>query len=128
MYHGGDAGRSRCDYQAALVAPPWLGYADFLERVQHPSNLSASRYEAVDTKLTRTAKPEHAIQLTSYSRLIGKEQGRIPTEMHVELGNGERVSLRVSDFAHYHSIAQRRLETFANRPPAISVAEPRHSH
>jgi predicted RecB family nuclease len=56
--------------------------------------------------------------------LIGNEQGRTPTEMHVELGNGERVSLRVSDFAHYHSISQRRLETFAKRPPEISVGEP----
>jgi predicted RecB family nuclease len=111
-------------YQAALVVPPWLGYADFLERVQQPSNLSTSMYEAVDTKLTRTAKPEHVIQLTSYSRLIGNEQGRTPTEMHVELGNGERVSLRVSDFLHYHSIAQRRLETFASQPPAVSIGEP----
>src|SRR5438477_9072774 len=43
-------------YQAALVAPPWLGYADSLERVREPLNLSPSRYEAVDTKLSRTAK------------------------------------------------------------------------
>ena len=28
-------------YQAALVVPPWLGYADFLERVEKPFNLSA---------------------------------------------------------------------------------------
>jgi predicted RecB family nuclease len=111
-------------YQAALVVPPWLGYADFLERVDEASNLGAWSYEPVDTKLSRTAKPDHVIQLATYSKLIGSEQGRTPTEMHVELGNGERVSLRVSDFAHYHSIAQRRLETFANRPPEISVGEP----
>ena len=111
-------------YQAALVVPPWLGFADFLERVDEASNLGAWSYEPVDTKLSRTAKPDHVIQLATYSKLIGNEQGRTPTEMHVELGNGERVSLRVSDFAHYHSIAQRRLETFANRPPEISVGEP----
>jgi predicted RecB family nuclease len=111
-------------YQAALVVPPWLGYADFLERVDEASNLGAWSYEPVDTKLSRTAKPDHVIQLATYSKLIGSEQGRTPTEMHVELGNGERVSLRVSDFAHYHSIARRRLETFANRPPEISVGEP----
>lgn len=111
-------------YQAALVGPPWLGYADFLERIDAASNLGSWSYEAVDTKPPRRAKPEHVIQLTTYSKLIGSEQGRTPTEMHVELGNGERVSLRVSDFAHYHSIAQRRLETFANRPPEISVGEP----
>ena len=111
-------------YQAALVAPPWLGYADFLERVEEASNLGAWSYEALDTKLSRRAKPEHLIQLTSYSKLIGVAQGRTPTAMHVQLGNNERMSLRVADFVHYHSIAQRRLETFANQPPEVSTAEP----
>jgi predicted RecB family nuclease len=111
-------------YQAALVVPPWLGYADFLERVEETSSLGAWGYEAVDTKLPRRVKPEHVIQLTSYSGLIGKEQGRTPRRMHVQLGNNERISLRVSDFIHYHSIAQRRLETFSNRPPEVSVGEP----
>jgi predicted RecB family nuclease len=111
-------------YQAALVVPPWLGYADFLERVEEASNLGRWSYEAVDTKLSRTVKPDHVIQLATYSKLIGNGQGRAPSQMHVELGNNKRVSLRVSDFAHYHSLAQRRLETFANRPPEISVGEP----
>jgi uncharacterized protein len=111
-------------YQAALVVPPWLGYADFLERVKEASNLGPWNYEAVDTKLPRTPKPAHIIQLTSYSRLIGNEQGGQPVRMHVQLGNGERVSPRVADFIHYHSVAQRRLEAFANRPPEVSVGEP----
>jgi predicted RecB family nuclease len=111
-------------YQAALVVPPWLGYADFLKRVEGASNLGAWSYEALDTKLSRTGKPEHVIQLASYSRLIGDEQGRMPTEMHVQLGNNEKVPLRVADFIHYHSIAQRRLETFANQPPEVSTGEP----
>ncbi len=124
--HTRDVMRAGVDviYQAALIVPPWLGYADFLERVEKASNLGAWSYEAVDTKLPRRAKPEHVIQLTSYSKLIGVVQGRTPTKMHIKLGNNERVSLRVSDFAHYHSIAERRLETFANRPPEISIAEP----
>jgi uncharacterized protein len=111
-------------YQAALVVPPWLGYADFLERVDEASNLGAWSYEPVDTKLSRTTKLDHVIQLATYSKLIGNEQGRTPTQMHVQLGSNEKVSLRVSDFIHYHSIAQGRLETFANRPPEISVGEP----
>ena len=111
-------------YQAALVVPPWLGFADFLERVEEASSLGSWSYEPVDTKLPRRAKPEHVIQLTTYSKLIGNEQGRTPTRMHVQLGNNERISLRVSDFAHYHSIAERRLETFANRPPEVSIGEP----
>src|SRR5437764_10927198 len=31
-------------YQAALVTPPWLGYADFLERVDEPSELGPWGY------------------------------------------------------------------------------------
>jgi predicted RecB family nuclease len=46
-------------YQAALVVPPWLGFADFLERVEEASTLGAWSYEAVDTKLPRMAKPGH---------------------------------------------------------------------
>ena len=115
---------SKVIYQAALVVPPWLGYADFLERVDEVSNLGAWSYEPVDTKLSRTAKPDHVIQLATYSKLIGNEQGRTPAQMHVQLGSNEKVSLRVSDFIHYHSIAQRRLEAFANRPPEVSAGEP----
>jgi hypothetical protein len=36
-------------YQAALIVPPWLRHADFLERVEEASNLGAWGYEAVDT-------------------------------------------------------------------------------
>src|SRR5262249_8298869 len=111
-------------YQAALVVPPWLGYADFLERVAEASNLGTWSYEAVDTKLPRRPKPEHVIQLTSYSKLIGNEQSRMPARMHVQLGNNERISLRVSDFIHYQTVAQRRLDTYATRPPVVSVGEP----
>jgi uncharacterized protein len=111
-------------YQAGFLVPPWIGYTDFLERVEAASSLGPWSYQPVDTKLGHRAKPEHAIQLASYSSLIGPVQGRLPSVMHVQLGNGKRVSLRVCDFAHYHSIAQRRLETFANRPPAVSAGEP----
>jgi uncharacterized protein len=121
-----DAMRSGVEiiYQGALTASPWLGYADFLERVTEPSNLGPWGYEAVDTKLARRPKPEHVVQLATYSRLIGIEQGRIPGQMHILLGNSDRVSLCVADFAHYHSIAQERLEAFATGPPAGSLPEP----
>jgi predicted RecB family nuclease len=111
-------------YQGALVSPPWLGYADFLERVDEASSLGSWSYEAVDTKLARSAKPEHVVQLATYSKLLGAEQGHPPSRMHILLGNGERVPLRVADFAHYHSIAQKRLQEFVARPPDRSVAEP----
>jgi predicted RecB family nuclease len=111
-------------YQGALATARWLGYADFLVRVEEESRLGPWSYEAIDTKLARHAKPEHVVQLATYTRLIGIEQGRMPARLHVLLGDNESVSLRVADFIHYHAIAQARLEAFAAFPPARSTAEP----
>ena len=54
-------------YQGALTAGQWQGYADFLLRVPGQSSLGSYVYEALDTKLARTAKPSHALQLSAYS-------------------------------------------------------------
>ena len=53
----------------------WQGYADFLVRVPGQSALGAYLYEAVDTKLSRTAKPNHALQLSVYSMLLAAGAG-----------------------------------------------------
>ncbi|HZU88312.1 MAG TPA: TM0106 family RecB-like putative nuclease, partial [Stellaceae bacterium] len=111
-------------YQGALATARWSGYADFLVRVEEESKLGPWSYEAIDTKLARHAKPEHVVQLATYTRLIGIEQGRMPAQLHVLLGDNKRVSLRVADFIHYHAIAQTRLEAFTTSPPVCSTAEP----
>ena len=111
-------------YQAALVAPPWLGYADFLERVEEPSAFGAWSYEPVDTKLARSPRAEHVVQLATYSGLLRIEQGILPSRMHLVLGNNTRISVRAADFVHYQRIAQQQLEAFAADPPPGSNAEP----
>ena len=40
-------------YQAVLLGDRRLGYADFLRRVEKPSDLGAWSYEVWDTKLAR---------------------------------------------------------------------------
>lgn len=62
-----EAMRSGVDviYQAALVASPRLGYADFLERVEERSNVGAWSYEPADTKLGRSPKPDYVVQLAT---------------------------------------------------------------
>lgn len=60
-------------YQGALTTIPWHGYSDFLRRVDVPSDLGAWSYEVSDTKLARTAKPKHAIQLGVYAELLRQE-------------------------------------------------------
>ena len=53
----------------------WRGHADFLERVERPSDLGDWSYEVVDTKLARSVKPYFVIQLCLYSELLAAIQG-----------------------------------------------------
>jgi hypothetical protein len=44
-------------FQACLDKPPFRGYADFLIKVDRPSELGAHSYVAWDTKLAKEMKP-----------------------------------------------------------------------
>jgi predicted RecB family nuclease len=88
-------------YQATFVDGDWMGYVDFLERVETPSELGGWSYEPADTKLARSLKPYFVIQLCLYADLIESVQGRKPDHIHVILGNGERRTLAHADFRFY---------------------------
>src|SRR5687767_10199285 len=70
-------------YQGALAALPWHGYSDFLYKVAEPSDFGAWSYEVADTKLARSAKPKHVVQLCVYTDLVAQVQGRFPTSAHL---------------------------------------------
>ncbi len=111
-------------YQGALLAAPWHGFSDFLLRVNGvPSSLGDFVYDVADTKLARTAKPKHVVQLCVYAELLSTIQGIEPPRMHVVLGDGTQVSLRTSTVWHYYGVARRRFELFVSEPAATS-AEP----
>lgn len=105
-------------YQAALYEDMWGGYADFLERVPAPSELGDYSYEAVDTKLKRKPDPSHVLQLYVYSKLLAEIQGRMPDKAHVLLGNGERASYRLEEYADSAIQLTERLEHFIDKPSA----------
>jgi predicted RecB family nuclease len=88
-------------HQAALVGEGIGGYADFLERVQRPSELGDWSYEVSDAKLARITKTYFLVQLSAYAGLIDLLQGHPPEELAVLLGSGERDSYRSADFAAY---------------------------
>ena len=95
-------------YQACFVDGDWRGFADFVERQLD------GRYEVVDTKLARHAKPTYVLQLCFYSEQVARIQGSLPDRMHVVLGSHERESLRVADFlAYYHRVRERFVHTVA---------------
>ena len=63
-------------YQAVLFEGRCLGYADFLRRVEQPSELGPWSYEVWDTKLARHAKASAVLQLSMYSEIVKALQGR----------------------------------------------------
>jgi predicted RecB family nuclease len=98
-------------YQGVFVHERWRGIADFLERQPDGS------YEAADTKLARTSKPAHILQLCFYTEQLARVTGREPAFMHVVLGSGLRDSYRPGDFmAYYRRVRQRFLEFVADPP------------
>lgn len=105
-------------FQAALAHGKFMGYADFLRRIETPSALGAWSYEVVDTKLAHRPKPKFMIQLAHYSELLATFQGDLPQHMHLVFGNRTERSFRVGDYAHYYRRLRQRFDAFlADRPP-----------
>ena len=111
-------------YQAVLFDGRRLGFADFLRRVEQPSNLGTWSYEAWDTKLARHAKASAVLQLCMYSDLLREYQGQAPSEMHLALGGvkGETVPFRVADYAAYYRMVAREFEAVLETTPAHPLA------
>lgn len=104
-------------YQAALLGEGWRGVADFLLRVDTPSELGPWSYEPLDTKLARHAKPAYILQLCFYNERIAAIQGLAPAWIHVLLGNLTQESFRPEEFGAYYRRVCRRLEEFVAEPP-----------
>lgn len=121
-----EAMRSGADviYQATLFDGRWLGYADFLEKVERSSKLGSYSYEVVDTKLARSAKAAALLQTCLYSELLASVQGADPEWMHLVLGDGSRPRFRVSDYRAYLHHAKARLEAVAGAGPVQTYPEP----
>jgi predicted RecB family nuclease len=110
-------------YQGAFLDGPWQGYSDFLLKVPGRSLLGEYHYEVADTKLARSAKPKHILQMCVYCDILAREQGAVPKKMHVVLGDGSIASVRVDGVVHYFEFARQRfLELVGFAPQASSGA------
>lgn len=88
-------------YQGAFFDGRWQGFADFLLRVDVPSDLGPFSYEVADTKLARHAKAAALLQTCAYSAQLEAIQGRAPERIHIVLGDGTTASLRYADYSAY---------------------------
>jgi predicted RecB family nuclease len=99
-------------HQACLLDDGWIGYADFLIRIDTPSVLGDWSYEVHDAKLARSAKPAYIFQLLFYNDQVARIQGLRPARMHLVLGDGARPPFQPEDFNAY---AARVIEHFMQR-------------
>jgi len=84
-------------YQAALAAPPFEGFADFL--ILNDDD----QYEVWDAKLARNTKPYYAIELSCYSEMLAAmTETPLPGMFGIILGTAERKRFRVEDFLYYY--------------------------
>lgn len=97
-------------YQARLKEDgKWSGWADFLMRVDTPSNLGEWSYEVWDTKLTNETKAGTILQIGLYSERVGRIQGQSPEYMGVIKPEGEE-TYRFDEYAAYIRLVKRNLE------------------
>ena len=105
-------------FQAPLIDLPWRGRADFLLRVEVPSNLGSWSYEVADTKLSQNTRATTVLQLCMYSEMVGKLQGLSPRYMHVVKPGSpfETEVLRIADYAAYYRMAKSRFLQHVSDP------------
>ncbi|HEY3523449.1 MAG TPA: TM0106 family RecB-like putative nuclease [Candidatus Limnocylindrales bacterium] len=98
-------------YQATLFDGRWLGYADFLVRVERPCPaFGAWSYEVADTKLSKAVKGSAILQVCVYSDRLTSIQGLEPEHVHVVTGDGTSHDLRLEDYAAYYRTVKARFE------------------
>lgn len=73
-------------FQATLLQPPFIGYADFFIKVPGKSKFGDYQYEVVDTKLAKSSRGKFVIQLCLYAEMLAVEQGVMPESLHIVLG------------------------------------------
>ena len=105
-------------YQAPLLDRGFFGVADFLVR-----DPSSGCYTVWDAKLSRTARPQHALQLCCYADMLGALQPAPPETLGLVLGGSiEHVlPLRLEQYAaHYRHVRDAFLRFHAQYDPAAA--------
>ena len=120
-----DATRRQVIYQATFFHDGSRGHADFLIRVERPSDLGDYSYDVADTKLARRMRVPALLQMAEYGRHLERIQGVPPEWMTVVTGDGEERAFRYDDAAAYteRAIAQRAkpLRIHSRRSPNRSA-------
>ncbi|MGH9198961.1 MAG: TM0106 family RecB-like putative nuclease, partial [Acidimicrobiia bacterium] len=90
----------------------WHGRADFLRKVDLPSDLGDWSYEVIDAKLATETRAGTILQLCIYSEIVGRIQGHCTEYMYVVTPrhDSELERYRLDDFSAYHRLIKSKLE------------------
>ena len=115
-------------YQACLAQGSWLGYADFLLRVDtpdEPSALGPWRYDIADTKLARRLTVAALLQMATYAEPLTSAQGVPPQWLVVVTGDTEQHAWAPRDVGAYtRRVAERLQSAVAAGVPTEAVPNP----
>lgn len=111
-------------YQATFFDGTWRGHADFLRKVDIPSDLGAYSYEVWDTKLARRAKAAAVLQICAYSEHVERLQGRYPDNAHLLLGDQSIQSFKLRDYVAYYRAVKAQFEDALESSSLASYPEP----
>jgi predicted RecB family nuclease len=75
--------------QFAWLDDDVYGQCDVMVKCQAPSRLGDHSYRVLELKRSRRVAPYHALQAGLYNLMLGKVQGRMPTDFDVVLPEGD---------------------------------------
>jgi uncharacterized protein len=113
-------------YQAPLGDARWYGRADFLRRVETPSEFGAWSYQVIDAKLATETRAGTILQLCIYSELLAELQQVWPERAYVVAPHHafEPESHRLADYAAYYRLVKQKLEDAIKLEDVRTYPEP----
>lgn len=110
-------------YQGSFLDGLWTGRADFLLRVDAPSDLGPWSYDVEDTKLAIREKPQFLVQLCTYALLVAAVQGVLPRSVRAVFGDRSETTYDPARYVAYVREAQRRFVEAVDVLDPVAVPE-----
>jgi uncharacterized protein len=106
-------------YQGIVFDGTFLGYPDFLVRIDGPKYSRGFTYEVWDAKLKRSLSANAVMQMTAYGRQLNKLGFEYSDQIHAYLGDFSIASFYVSDSLPYLEKLTREYEQLLLAPAEV---------
>ena len=104
-----------------MIDEDFRGEVDFLLKINNKSKLGNYSYEVYDTKVTKSLKPKHVLQITGYSFLLSKIQEIVPRHMYLIDGANKTHTFKTSEFLDYFLYTKNNFENFLPKANKIDL-------